>query len=281
MKHIIQFCSILNFPNFFHGVSTRNYGNLKPQKNKNNSKIKFNKNQKNFFSFQNIPLERTVFMEQVHGTEIASCDSDCAGHWVPGVDGLVTKEKNLFLCVNTADCVPLFFLEPENKIIGIAHAGWKGTLHEIGKKVIEQIIKKHGGKIENILVGIGPAICGKCYMVSKERYEMFEKKNLVRHCERNDKIKQIGVKRSNLLKIRLLRRPVSLDTESPRNDSLDIFFLDLKAINVKILIEAGIKPENIEVSPYCTSCRNDLFFSYRKNKKKDYGEMVGVMGIKK
>ena len=79
-------------------------------------------------------------MEQVHEAEVASCDHDCAGHWVPGVDGLVTTEKNLFLCVNTADCVPLFFLEPENKIIGIAHAGWKGTLHEIGKKVIEQIL---------------------------------------------------------------------------------------------------------------------------------------------
>lgn len=241
MDKIIQFSSFLKFPNIFHCISQKSDGNLKLKKNLPNYEIIFSEEQNIFFTAQNILPSRTIFMEQVHGTEVVSCDKDCAGHWVPEVDGLVTTEKNLFLCVNTADCVPLFFYEPVNQIIGIAHAGWRGTLGEIGKKVVERLIEKHGGKIENILVGIGPSICGKCYEVDKERFD--------------------------------------------RKD-----YLDLKGINAKILIDAGIKPENIEISPYCTSCNNDKFYSYRKNRnkkypleidiKKDYGEMVGVIGIK-
>lgn len=229
----------------FHCFSQRLDGDLTPQKVKKNYKFVLDNSQINFFSSYNIPPSKTVFMEQVHGAEVASCDKDCAGHWIPGVDGLVTTEKNLFLCVNAADCVSLFFFEPKNKIVGIAHAGWRGTLGEIGKNVVQRMINKHGGKLENIIVGIGPSICGKCYEADKERYDLFS----------------------------------SLHSPQARMIKNDKHFLDLKQINVKILQDAGIKPRNIEVSPYCTVCHNDLFFSYRKNKESDYGEMVGVIGL--
>lgn len=130
------------------------------------------------------------------------------------------------------------FLEPVNKIVGLAHAGWRGTLSEISRVIISQIITRHDGKKENLQVFIGPSICGKCYKVDHNRYQLFQNK---------------------------FKLPPNKRT------------LDLKAINAKILLNTGIKIQNIEVSPYCTSCNNDQFFSYRSG---DKGKMVGVIGMK-
>jgi len=234
-------------PGLIQAFSDKNSGNLSPVKKKENFNLTLNKNINSFINKLNIPHSKIVFMEQIHGNFIANCDNDCAGHWIPGIDGLVTKEKNLFLCVNTADCVPLFFVDPESKIIAVAHSGWQGTYKKIAKLMVERIIK-HGGNQKKLLIGLGPSICSDCYNVSKSRQEIF--------------IKKYGLDKKLYPK---------------RNNQ---YFLDLKAINVKILLEAGVKPGNIEISPFCTSCQNDLFFSYRNKKKDTYGEMLGVIGFK-
>lgn len=109
MDKNLEFPQFLKFPNISSCISLRSAGDLKPQKSINNFLTVFNKPQINFFSDIEISSQNTVFMEQIHGNNIASCDQDCAGHWIPGADGLVTSLKNLFLCVYTADCVPLFF----------------------------------------------------------------------------------------------------------------------------------------------------------------------------
>ena len=82
------------------------------------------------------------------------------------VDGLVTDEPGLCLTTFYADCVPLFFLDPVKKVIGLSHSGWRGTVGKIGKKTVEVMRSEYGCHPEDILAAIGPSICQTCYEVS-------------------------------------------------------------------------------------------------------------------
>lgn len=242
--NIFRFEKFKRIPRLIHGFSTRPFSDLKFQKTQNNFRV--TENLKNFSNQLKISSKNLVFMEQVHKADVARCDKDCLGHWIPGVDGLLTKERDVYLAVNTADCVPLFFVEPIVRIIGIAHAGWKGTLKEIAKNMVKEI-KKLEGKSENIIVGIGPHIGRCCYRVPKERYELFNKM--------------------------FPSKPLIGGFED------GAWHLDLAAINVKILIQNGIKMDNIDAPITCTSCQNDIYFSFRKDSTITYGEMLGVIGL--
>lgn len=108
-----------------------------------------------------------VTARQVHGSKVAIVTSRSAGGEVRGADALVTKFPGLCLMVRTADCVPLLFYDPVSKIIGAAHAGWRGTALKIAVKTI-MAMKKLGSKSKDIKVGIGPSICKYCYEVKKD-----------------------------------------------------------------------------------------------------------------
>jgi hypothetical protein len=118
------------------------------------------------------------------------------------------------------------FYNPKINVGAIAHAGWRGTASKIGVKTIDKIIETFGGKKEDIIAVIGPAIGLCCYEVSND-----VKEKLLNTVKNN----------TNL----------SADNK-----------VDLKSINAQQLIESGI--EKIDICPYCTSCNNDLFYSYRK-----------------
>jgi YfiH family protein len=163
------------------------------------------------------------------------------------VDGLITKKRGLFLGVRTADCLPILFFEPNVGIIGAVHAGWRGTLKNIAGRTVEAI-SREGGDIDYLLVYIGPHIKVCCYDPPLGRLQLFQKK--------------FGEKRPIFKKVKKK------------------IYLDLTYANFYQLLKSGVKWENIEVSDFCTSCRTDLFFSFRKDKKKDYGEMLTIIGLK-
>lgn len=187
---------------------------------------------------------RLVLMKQVHQDKIKLIKSLKGKNkitLVDGFDGLVTQQKNIILGIHTADCCPVLFYEPVRKIAGVVHAGWQGTR----KKIIAQMIKKikdKGGKAENIIVVIGPHICGSCYNIPKERAKLFEKEFV---CQKGDE-----------------------------------FYLDLGRANVKQLTNAGVLAKNMEILPSCTFHQNERFFSYRKNKGNDYGEMLAFIELR-
>jgi len=143
-------------------------------------------------------------------------------------DALVTNEHQIALALNFADCVPLIFYDPVKKVVASAHAGWKGTVAKIGVKTVQKMVDEFGSKAENIIALIGPAI-GKC---------CFEVKDDV-------KAKLFGT-------IDKLQQAEVCDGNN----------LDLKQINKIQLLANGVK--KIDVCEYCTSCQNELFFSYRK-----------------
>ena len=90
-----------------------------------------------------------------------------------GIDGLVTNEPGVPLYTSYADCVPLLFYDPEQKVIAMAHSGWRGTAARIGAKMIHLMEEEYGSQAENIIAAIGPSICRACYEVSEDVWAAF------------------------------------------------------------------------------------------------------------
>ena len=141
-------------------------------------------------------------------------------------DGLIVTEPNTLIYLKFADCTPLIFYDQIKKIAAISHAGWRGTAARIGVKTVAKMVMNFSSKPEDIIVLIGPAISKCCYEVSAD------------------------------VKTQLL------STVKNPNGVYDGKKVDLKLINARQLEEIGV--EKIDICPYCTSCNNDLFYSYRK-----------------
>lgn len=201
-----------------------------------------------------------VFTDQVHKDIVRVATSRDKGMGIlrkrsySEIDGHITKEKGVPLVVFSADCVPIFYVDPVKKAIGATHSGWKGTVLKIGAKTVYQMELKFQSKPENIVAVIGPCICKKCYEVSEdvaqEFMTKFEKEQWEQFIQKNPKLK----------------------------DQEQKYQLDLWEANRLILLEAGLKPENIVVSELCTMCHSDLFFSHRATKGQR-GSMVGIIEI--
>lgn len=169
---------------------------------------------------------------------------------LPDTDGLYTTEPNLLLTMNYADCVPLYFYSIKNEVVGIAHAGWRGTVMNIGGKMVREWDKIFSVNTNDIQVMIGPSIGKCCYEVDESVM------NEVRHVHPHNE------------------EAVAINTKKGK------YQLDLKELNRRLLIEEGIPAGNINVSDVCTSCSNHLFFSHRKDGGKT-GRMIGFIGLRR
>ncbi len=147
-----------------------------------------------------------------------------------------------------ADCVPLYFLAPAHGMIGVAHAGWKGTVNGIARKMVEAWLNE-GIKASEIFAVIGPSICSKCYVVDDYVMDLVQ----------------------NLL-VDIDEKPYNLISEGQ-------YQLDLKQLNALILQKSGIPNSQIDVTSYCTSCDHELFFSHRRDNGKT-GRLMSFIGWK-
>lgn len=148
-------------------------------------------------------------------------------------DGLVTKTKLLSLSIKTADCVPIIFYDPKNRIAAISHQGWRGLFKELPKKMVQQLIHL-GSHPENIIAAVGPAINECCYEVNKELFESFSK-----------------------------TYPQYKESYSKKGD---LYYLNLQKLAYQELLSAGLRSKNIDHFPFCTRCDHARFFSYRHNR---------------
>ncbi len=167
---------------------------------------------------------------------------------IQSVDALVTNRKNVTLVTYYADCTPLFFVDVKSKAIGLAHAGWRGTVGRIGKKVIEKMTEEFGTSPSDLVCAVGPAISKCCYEVDKTCADEFYKLTEL------DTSKFIFPYKNNK------------------------FMIDLLETNRQILINSGVKPENITVSDLCTRCNSDLLWSHRATNGQR-GTMCAMMCI--
>lgn len=204
--------------------------------------------------------------EQTHGADIAVVREADRGRGqkdrasaFQSTDGLLTDVPGVLLTSFYADCVPLYFYDPVHRVVGLAHAGWKGTVAQIADAMVKKMEAVYNSDPHDIVAAIGPSIGDCCYEV--DDYVMEH----VRRLETDLKDRVEASDSAELYR-------ASITDKSK-------YMLNLKEMNRRIMIKAGILPTHIECTTWCTSCNTDLFFSYRKENGKT-GRMTSWIGIK-
>lgn len=170
------------------------------------------------------------------------------------IDGLITDKKNIALSLTYADCTPIYLFDPIKKAIGNIHSGWQGTVKRIAENSIKKMVEVYGSEPKDIICAIGPTI-RKCHFeVQEDVKEIFENEfRNIEFCTKNT----VGAGEA-------------LDQEK--------YYIDTVTINKTMLMEMGIKEENIIDSNICTLCNPDLIHSYRKDKSE--GRNTAIIMLK-
>lgn len=201
--------------------------------------------------------EDFVATDQTHTTNIMVVTKDDAGKGITkprdysDIDGLITAEKELVLSCFTADCVPIYFVDPVKQVIGVAHSGWRGTVAFMGARMVERMQGEFGCRPENIEVAIGPSICQECYEISEEVANQFRENAWT--IDKTEKYSREAFEEG-------LHPNGNLLEEGKKAGK---YQLDLWLANVIVLRSAGIPIKNISVTNICTNCNPDYLFSHR------------------
>ncbi len=237
------FSSFKRYPDLLIVHSSREDGNLKVY-HKNGKDVNALINSKKFLNKLGLVENQVVSVRSVHGDNISIVTEKDGGSFIDDTDGLITSQKDVFLSITVADCLPVIVFDPLKEIVSLIHCGWKG----LDKKIIEKTIKKMRDNFhiypEELIAGIGPGI-GRCH---------FE------------------VKEDLLVKFRAY--PEAMIKRDRQ------FFVDLKLIAKRQLEDCGIDTANIEVSPVCTYCQSDIYFSHRKDATDPPEAMSVIIGVR-
>jgi len=230
-----------------HFISTRKGGVSKPPFDSLNLGLNVGddpgnvlKNRKRLATTIGIPLRHFTIGEQIHSGNVTIISEESRGKGstnykeaINATDAIVTNVAGICLVILVADCVPMLFFDPVQRAIGVAHAGWKGTLQLIAQKTVMAMEKACGSMVQDIVVGVGPSIGPCCYKVGPDIISQAE---IIFH-----------TKKEYIL------------NESKSGEG----YFDLWKANLDQLLHAGIERKNIEMARVCTRENADLFFSYR------------------
>lgn len=236
------------------GVSQGTLASLNLGKKKSDRPGAVLKNFSLFCDALDIDIQNLVASDQVHGTSVYLASNEDRGKGIlretdiKSKDALITRKRHVALVTFFADCVPLFFLDMKTPAIGVAHAGWRGTVRGMGPGVVGKMMEVFNSQPKDILAGIGPCINKCCYEIDEPLATEF--KNAFEYGEELLEFKRPGH-----------------------------WMLDLVLANKLQLEDAGILPENILTCDYCTSCNNDLFFSHRADRG-NTGSLAAIIELK-
>ena len=211
-----------------------------------------------------------ITVRQIH-SDIIRCIDSVPEEPLSG-DGLITATPGLLLAIQTADCLPVILVDSKRHVVGVFHAGWRGTVSRIVEKGVGEMHRCFGTNPRDIKAAIGPGIGGCCYEVGEEVRIKFESQfeygaSLFRETKDSDPVRE---------KYPLL----FLTARAPGHSELPKkIFLDLVEANRQQLLAAGVPKKNIEASRLCTNCHPELLFSYRAERGKT-GRMMGVAGLR-
>lgn len=204
-------------------------------------------NRKNFLSSLDIDYRDLICAQQVHTSNIKYVREGEIGKGalsneasIKATDAFITDKKNVPLAVFTADCLSVFLYDPLTPAIGLVHAGWRSSKENITDKTIKLMRKQFNSKPYDLRVILGPAMRSCCFEVAEDLFEFFPK------------------------------------DVSKRGNS---HYLDLAAANKREILENGVKEVNIIDSRICTFCREDQFFSFRKEGE-SCGRIMSVMMLR-
>lgn len=230
------------------GVSEGIYRGLNVGLGSNDDPDRVRENRRRVSSWFGLPLERLATAHQVHSPDVVVVGGDYDGSR-PQADAQVTASPGIILGVLTADCGPILFADPQNRVIGAAHAGWKGALGGVLENTIEAMIAL-GARRENIHATLGPSISKANYEVGPEFVDRFVATNSA-------------------------FEPFFTPSAKPGHA-----MFDLPGLTVMRLAEAGVTADSIDL---CTYAAPEAFFSYRRTThagEPDYGRQISAIAIK-
>jgi YfiH family protein len=233
------------YPNVLVGFSSKTDGDtkIKPGVDAIQDVI-IKENRVRFLDSLDIKSEQVVSPILAHGNQIAIVSASDAGKTIRDVDGLIANQPGIFLTITVADCLPIYVYDVNKKIIGLAHAGWRGLKSEIIENMIEKFQIWFGSSPSDLLAGVGPFICKNHFEVKEEVLNQF------------------------------------LDYPDAIIKQDDKTFLDLGLIAHTKLMKLGLQESNIEISPACTFELPDKYFSFRRDKPPVAETMMAVIGMK-
>jgi hypothetical protein len=213
-------------------------------------------NRRRYFGALGLHPSRIVRVRQVHGNDVLVVDPALAGReQFPRLlldddylyDAMVTDVPGLGLTISTADCLPIFLVDPRHRAIGAVHAGWRSSVERIVERALRQMHEVYRTDPAECYAALGPGIRGCCYEVDAPVITRLEGAcNAWQDC-----VKATGE---------------------------DHWMLDLAHLNIAILGETGVSRDRVLDTGLCTACRNDLFYSYRAEKPKT-GRMMSIIAL--
>jgi len=245
---LFLFSGLSKYQNVLHFITTRQGGYSKTPFHAFNLAFHVGDKEENVFRNRaklakslNIPLQNFTISNQVHGTNISIVGQAERGSGTTNSstalkenDAMITNQENICLLIFVADCVPVLLYDREKKVIGLIHAGWKGTIDLITQKTVSLLQSHWDCKPQDIICAIGPSIGPCCYQVGPE---------------------VVAKVRKTFPKNDYLVQALSKDGRG---------YLNLWEANKIQLLDCNIPEKNIEVAGLCTCCHSDIFFSSRK-----------------
>ena len=226
---IVEHC----FTTRLGGVSKGIYESLNLSFSRGDEEADVRENFRRLADAMKTDIAKFVFTDQTHTTNVRRVTAEDAGKGIvkdrdyTDIDGLITNEPGIVLSTFYADCVPLYFVDPVHRAIGMSHSGWKGAA------TVEAMNREFGTEAKDLVCAIGPSICQECYEVSVDVADAFKEAFPGRSEE------------------------ILLDKKNGK------YQLDLWRANEIVLTEAGVLKEKIAVTNICTCCNPNLLFSHR------------------
>ena len=254
---LLEKCSFIThaFTTRMGGVSTGDCTSMNLSFTRGDDEAAVRENYRRIAAALGTDAKQFVCSDQTHTTNVRRATKADAGKGVvipkdyTDVDGLITNEPGIVLSTFYADCVPLYFVDPVHRAIGLSHSGWRGTVNKMGQATIEAMKREFGSRAADLYCAIGPSICQDCYEISRDVAEEFMKA-FPEHV--NDILLQ---------------------------KSEEKFQLDLWKANEIVMLESGILPEHLAVTNICTCCNPTELFSHRASKGKR-GNLAAFLMIK-
>ena len=230
------------------GVSSKPYESLNLAYHVNDNPISVTENRQRFCKEIGIDVSSLVLARQVHGDRIEIVESKDTGRGaygiedaIPDTDAMITTSKSISIGILTADCVPVMIFDPVKLAIGVAHAGWKGTILMLPAKTVLKMKESFGTDPSDCMVVLGPSIGFCCYEVGEELISQFDKAFGTGKCTKGNK-------------------------------------LDLPRAVEYQLVDVGVSMDNITSEGSCTACNLNLFYSHRAENGIT-GRMMSIMRL--
>jgi YfiH family protein len=227
------------FPNLIALFSTKADGSTKIRNTDNQLlDLEHQKNKKIFLEKHDLDDRLMISPFLGHTANVKNVGKMQLGETIKNVDAVITSEPGIILNITVADCLPVYIYDPLNRVIALAHAGWRGLATGVIINTIEKMKDLYKTDPSALVVGIGPSICSKCYEVKEDVAAQFSE-NCLNHMDGK-------------------------------------IFLDLRYAASGQLLALGVNPKNIDINKECTYELADKYFSFRRDKPAMVETMLAV-----